>query len=276
MAGGGFGRVPATCRRGTPHLTWSVRRSGSSPMTSIEGACGWGCATAGFAEALVAQREQRLGVGPFPKVTPPVGPSELPTIVILHIHRVVGGAVVTVTVAAVVTVGAVDAGVTVAAVGAVGVVVAGVTVGRVTGMVAGGADAVGGIVPAAAAAAGVAVVVGWVSNRARRNRSALSGDCSPTAKGRPVEAVLGWAPTRGWLTSQEDVVAAHQIADDVVYLVPATDRVIRDVIGVAMLAHLMLVGRRVLSAQREVDELRIKLGDLGETLVALFSEGDQR
>jgi hypothetical protein len=82
--------------------------------------------------------------------------------------------------------------------------------------------------------------------------------------------VYGWSVGRGWITSREDLLAAHDAGDDLIYVVPA-DGLVRDVVGQASIASLMRVDVRLLALRRELDELREGLLDVGETFVTMVA-----
>jgi hypothetical protein len=85
----------------------------------------------------------------------------------------------------------------------------------------------------------------------------------------PVGAV-GWSTSRGWLLDEED--AASTAVDDVVYR-PDPSGIVRGLSTTASLAVIALADRRLLSVRREVDELRIRLGQAAEAAADLFAEG---
>jgi hypothetical protein len=82
--------------------------------------------------------------------------------------------------------------------------------------------------------------------------------------------VAAWSVSRGWITDRQDLLAADDQADDVIYVVPQ-DRIVRDVVGQATVASLMHLDVRLLALRREIDGIREAALDLGEALVATLA-----
>jgi hypothetical protein len=98
----------------------------------------------------------------------------------------------------------------------------------------------------------------------------MSAPFDPVADIEAPLGAVGWSVSRGWITDRQDVLAAHDEARDVIYLVPQ-DRIVRDVIGQASLLTLMHLDTRMLALRRELDELREGLLDVGEALVTTLA-----